>query len=149
MMLLPPKLSAKLRADGDSALNPAVKQQLFMWNWRASLDRARPKNSSKRWKTFSEKTNSGVPCFVCLVKPSAFSCFQSSSGYPENHTSLRENHYKTPFPHVTEGRNAIDPVQNPHKTGIRIIPADTARLSSTRRNTSRGPSWGYDSGHYT
>ena len=49
---LPPKLSAKLKVDGDSALNPAVKQQLFMWNWRASLDRARPKTSSKHWKAF-------------------------------------------------------------------------------------------------
>ena len=65
---LPPKLSAKLKADGDSALNPAVKQQLFMWNWRVSLDRARPRNSSKRWKTFSEKTTSGVPCLSCKTQ---------------------------------------------------------------------------------
>ena len=39
---LPPKLSAKLKVDGDSALNPAVKQQLFMWNWRASLGLCTP-----------------------------------------------------------------------------------------------------------
>ena len=40
---LPPKLSAKLKVDGDSALNPAVKQQLFMWKWRASLGPCTPK----------------------------------------------------------------------------------------------------------
>ncbi|CAE7878746.1 unnamed protein product [Symbiodinium microadriaticum] len=32
--VLPPNLFAKLNADGDRALNPAVKQQLLMWNLR-------------------------------------------------------------------------------------------------------------------
>ena len=40
---LPPKRSAKLKVDGDSALNPALKQQLFMWNWCTSLGPRTPR----------------------------------------------------------------------------------------------------------
>ena len=61
---------------------------------------------------FSEKANSGVPCLSCKTQriPLFFRVVPDS------------------------------PKIKPRKTGIRIIPANTARLFSTRRNTSRGPS---------
>ena len=40
---LPPRIGAKRKLKGHSCLNPAVKQMLYMWCWRASLGAQSPK----------------------------------------------------------------------------------------------------------
>ena len=93
---LPPNLSTELKVDADSALNPAVKQQSFMWNWRVSLDRACASSSAKRWKAFSEKTNLGAPRLSCKIQ--YIPLFSEKFWISRNHISPCKNHYKTPFP---------------------------------------------------
>ena len=39
---LPPKVCAKFKVDGSSQFHPAVKQQVFQWNWRQTLGARSP-----------------------------------------------------------------------------------------------------------
>ncbi|CAE7254535.1 unnamed protein product [Symbiodinium sp. CCMP2456] len=69
---LPTKLSAKLKVDGDSALNAAVKQQLFMWNWRATHRKVRDCRLRLRSLAFClgvGQPTSGSPTGGCMDPP--------------------------------------------------------------------------------
>ena len=60
-MVPPPKLFAKLSADGDIALDLVVKQQLFMWNLRASFQACLVRVQRRTLRHSSSCWTSAVP----------------------------------------------------------------------------------------